>query len=436
MPASRFDPRAVFDPDVAGLLGRDPGTYASRLGLADNRMRLAALDRVVGAGLAALGLGAGLRGALGLRHLVRGTWGQPPRVAPAYDQYQLAYAVPEEKDKRPKQAAAIPPPATSAVPGLTAPAPSLADLAARVPVADAVGGGGGGGGDAGPLSYLAALARRSLGGDAPSRPAVLGGLMDAAGLMRDPSNYNWGPLKRLVTRSGDAQGPWGVPLFYPALGAAVLGGGYAGYRGMDALLDRSRTLEQETELERARRRYAAALAGRIKGAAAADPLAGLDRLVDVAVAARDAARSKRAGWGDTAWGLGLGTLLTAMAASAAVGATQSYKRTRKRSPDKAVLDALQERHRRLFAAEPPPLLLDVKRAADMPAQAAADLRRQLDQRRSQLWAQIRAQLGQEGPAAASPPPSSSSSATSSDPPPPPLSRLTQDAGGLDPGQAR
>ena len=89
---------------------------------------------------------------------------------------------------------------------------------------------------------------------------------DALGQLRRPGQVaNW---------AQDAFGGWGQPGLWqkpwalPAAGAATAGGLYGGWKLTDYLLDKTKNMEQESELETARKEYESALAGRRKIASA------------------------------------------------------------------------------------------------------------------------------------------------------------------------
>jgi hypothetical protein len=161
---------------------------------------------------------------------------------------------------------------------------------------------------------------------------------DTLGLLRRPGQAA-NPLQDLVGGWGQShwsQMPWTVPT-----GAAALGGGlYGGWKLTDYLLDKTRTVEQEGELEEARKDYEAALAGRRKLAAACDPLEALADL------------HEKRGWLNPLLGTGL-LGAGAIALGSGIG---SYRWVRSMAEDKAVEEAVRRRQAQIAEQSPSPII--------------------------------------------------------------------------------
>jgi hypothetical protein len=134
--------------------------------------------------------------------------------------------------------------------------------------------------------------------------------------------------------------PWVLPT-----GAAAIGGGlYGGWKLTDYLLDKTKDVEQESELEEARKDYENALAGRRKVAAANAAPKALDALADL--------YEKRGGWWDQLKGTGL-LLGGGIALGSGLGA---YNWTRSLAEDKAVEEAVKRRQSQITEQAPSPVM--------------------------------------------------------------------------------
>lgn len=144
----------------------------------------------------------------------------------------------------------------------------------------------------------------------------------------------------------DNLGGWGqpdpkqMPWAYPAAALAGVGGLYGGWKLTDYLLDKTRSNEQESELDTARRDYEHALASRYKAAAAPTPL---DRLADAA--------EKRGLWNEA-----LGTALLAGSGLAGLSGLATYNWARGRSRAKAIEEAVRRRQAQLAEQAPNPVM--------------------------------------------------------------------------------
>jgi hypothetical protein len=141
-------------------------------------------------------------------------------------------------------------------------------------------------------------------------------------------------------------GGWGqgdlkqMPWAYPAAAAAGIGGLYGGWKLTDYLLDKTRSTEQESELDTARRDYERALASRYKTASA--PTA-LDRLADTA--------EKQGLWNEA-----MGTALLAGTTLAGLSGLATYNWARGRSRAKAIEEAVRRRQSQLAEQAPNPVM--------------------------------------------------------------------------------
>jgi hypothetical protein len=162
-------------------------------------------------------------------------------------------------------------------------------------------------------------------------------LGNAAGLFLKPGEQP-GWLKNTITGWGQqATPPWAVPAGL----AAGLGGLYGGWKLTDYLLDKTRTAEQESEVDAARKEYEAALAGRRK-IASADP-DPLDALAD---------RFEKQGLWNELLGGGL-----ALGGLAALGSgLGTYRWMRSLSEDKAIEEAVKRRQAQIAEQSPSPIM--------------------------------------------------------------------------------
>jgi hypothetical protein len=169
-----------------------------------------------------------------------------------------------------------------------------------------------------------------------SRPVA-----SAGGLLRQPGQAA-NPLQNATGGWGESSA-WRMPWAVPA-GALALGGGlYGGWKLTDYLLDKTRSAEQESELEAARKDYENALAGRRKLAAAGAVSSPLDELAD--------RYEKRALWNELAGPALLGT--GALALGSGIGA---YNWTRSLAEDKAVEEAVRQRQAQIAEQSPSPVM--------------------------------------------------------------------------------
>ena len=159
------------------------------------------------------------------------------------------------------------------------------------------------------------------------------------GLLREP-HEQVGLLRKTLSGWGEpgmAQKPW----TYIAAPLAIGGGLYGGWKLTDYLLNKTRSAEQESELESARKEYESALAGRRK-LASAEP----DPLDDLA-----AEYEKRALVNELA-GIGLG----AAGLTALLSGLGTYRWTRSLAEDKAVEEAVRRRQAQLAEQSPSPIM--------------------------------------------------------------------------------
>ena len=140
----------------------------------------------------------------------------------------------------------------------------------------------------------------------------------------------------------DEASAWQKPWAYPLGGAALAGGLYGGWKLTDYLLDKTKNMEQESELEAARKDYEDALAGRRK-MASAEPRP-LDALADL--------YEKRAGW----WNEGLGLGLLGTGGIAGLSGLGAYNWTRSIAEDKAVEEAVRRRQAQIAEQSPSPIM--------------------------------------------------------------------------------
>jgi hypothetical protein len=166
-------------------------------------------------------------------------------------------------------------------------------------------------------------------------------MANAGGLLRHPGQEEnllqsqfggWG-------NPGFFQKPWAVP----AAAAAIGGGLYGGWKLTDYLLGKTRTAEQESELEEARKEYEGALAGRRKLASAAAGPEPLDALADL--------YEKQALWPEAK---GLGLLLGGgLLLGSGVG---GYNWARSLSAEKAIEEAVKRRQAQIAEQAPSPIM--------------------------------------------------------------------------------
>ena len=166
-------------------------------------------------------------------------------------------------------------------------------------------------------------------------------IADALGLIRRPGEQ--------VGAIRDAIGGWNEPNLmqkpwaWAPTGAALGGGLYGGWKLTDYLLDKTKNMEQESELEAARKDYEDALASRRKIASAGATSSPLEILAD--------RYEKRALLNE---GLGLGLLgLGAIGLGSGVGA---YNWTRSLAEDRAVEEAVKRRQAQIAEQAPSPVM--------------------------------------------------------------------------------
>jgi hypothetical protein len=263
---------------------------------ASNQAQVDVMRQLLGLAGTTFALGAGARGVVGLGNFLNRNLVGPPRTPMRQSFVRIPVPVDVEDDedgRRQRKAAAASPPLPSP------PSPQ--------PQSDALGG----------------LARY---------------FTENLGLLRSPGEAV-GSLRNNLSGWGEEQ--WSkMPWAYP-VGAAALGGGlYGGWKLTDYLLDKTRTREQESELDEARRNYEQALASRYKTADTATPL---DKL---------AAYAEKQGLWNEALGVGLlgGGLL------AGTSALATYNWTRNRSRARAIEEAVKRRQAQLTEQAPTPVM--------------------------------------------------------------------------------
>ena len=129
----------------------------------------------------------------------------------------------------------------------------------------------------------------------------------------------------------------GIPWAIPAITSAGVVGSYAGWKGIDKLLDAKRRHDLERELEEAKGDYEAALAGTSKLGQDLDELCSV---VEKSSAAADVA-----GKATGLYGVYAGT-------SGLLGAILAYNYAKKRQKRKLLEDAKSQRRRQQYARQP------------------------------------------------------------------------------------
>jgi hypothetical protein len=142
-----------------------------------------------------------------------------------------------------------------------------------------------------------------------------------------------------------AKSPLDMPWAIPAGVAAVGAGGYGGWKLTDYLLDKTRTAEQESELEEARKGYESALAGRRKLASADPKPSSLDVLASLY-------EKQAEGWYGPLMGGAL-TLGGGLMLGAGLG---GYHWARSTAEDKAVEEAVKRRQAQIAEQAPSPIM--------------------------------------------------------------------------------
>jgi hypothetical protein len=160
--------------------------------------------------------------------------------------------------------------------------------------------------------------------------------------------------------------PW-VPI--AATGAAI-GGGYAGYKGVDALLGRLHKNDQTQDLEEAKEDYRKALLEQytpdspaVKHAGASELGKDLNTLFDLV---------KTAGTVNDLAGIGVGGYLPLAALLAGGTGAATYNWVKSRSPEERLAKAIKQRERLRWATRPPEIYAVTKprpvRLSQEPAQ--------------------------------------------------------------------
>ena len=167
-------------------------------------------------------------------------------------------------------------------------------------------------------------------------------IADTAGLLRRP-----GQIPNLLQ---EHLGGWGqtdmskMPWVYPTATLGALGGGlYGGWKLTDLLLDKTKNMEQESELEAARQEYEKALAGRRKIASAEAKPSPLDELAD--------RYEKRALLSELT-----GTGLALAGGTALLSGIGTYNWARSLSEEKAVEEAVRRRQAQIAEQAPSPIM--------------------------------------------------------------------------------
>ena len=139
--------------------------------------------------------------------------------------------------------------------------------------------------------------------------------------------------------------PWKLPATF---GLGVLGG-VGGYRLMDNVLDKTRTMETDSELEEAKARYEQALHGTYQKQAAAESNA-TDPLEETYL------------WMEKQGGLGgmAGLYLTAMLTAGMGTGMATYDYTRARSRDKILNEAAKRRRAQIFQQTQMPMFARIQ----------------------------------------------------------------------------
>lgn len=165
---------------------------------------------------------------------------------------------------------------------------------------------------------------------------TMGKVLNYFGGLKAPDETNWG-VKPEALWNYSAQNLAEIPAMMWAGIPAIAGAGYLGYKGVDKLLQPAKRMETDSDLERAKREYEAALAGK---QASTQPL---DRLAEKR-ALHPLIAQILSGYGLAALGAG------------GLGAMAGYNWQRGTAPDKTLEDALRQRRERMFASGPPPII--------------------------------------------------------------------------------
>lgn len=139
----------------------------------------------------------------------------------------------------------------------------------------------------------------------------------------------------------------GVPWAMPATAAATIGGGYGGWKALDAILDARRKATLQSDLDQAKQEYEQALMPKTAG----DNELGqtLDQLYD------EMEKTAKPGMLGEWTGVGLGTYGLAALITALAGGAAGYSFGKQRQM-KTLLDSAQAKRRRArFEASPEPI---------------------------------------------------------------------------------
>ena len=154
------------------------------------------------------------------------------------------------------------------------------------------------------------------------------------------TNLTSGPWGKSVAFGKGATEPAGVPAFWPLAGLASIGGGIAGWKGTDAVLDRRRKAEIDDELQQAREEYAQLLAATMAKHGEAVIEDALDELADAVTAPREKRAAPTVMDGA---GMAGGWLATYALLSALMSGKLSYDYFRKRNQKSIAEEALKRR---------------------------------------------------------------------------------------------
>lgn len=174
----------------------------------------------------------------------------------------------------------------------------------------------------------------------PADVGLVPKVVDFFGGLKAPGGQNWGVGNDTLWNYA-GRGIADKPALFAANALGVIGGGYAGYKLTDMALDKSKDVEQDSELDAAKKRYEAALMPK----SAAD-----DRLGRV----YDLLMEKGANMLGPL-NLPAGAYMLAATLMAGGGAVAGYNWQQDHDGNKQVQDAMRLRRERLFAGGPPPL---------------------------------------------------------------------------------
>lgn len=298
----------------AGL--EDNPLYQSHLIELNNELKTDAMRDVGNALVTSLGIGAGLRGLMGLSQLVSGNINKKHRdiglgrttatvnlPRQATDE-ELAKAMSDEDEN-----------SGFGLPKLNL--PFLGKTAAE--------------GRFGPLNWF----RKPMPAELKADPS-------------SPITQAWAPSPSVGLAGDDASTKSGIPLYLPLMGAALAGGLYGGYKLTDLLLGKRQQAEKEDELESAKKRYRHAITSQytpsqVEKWSSADVGIKLDALYKTFV---------KQGLSDalgTALGL-YGLFGGALALGTGVG---TYKYLKARTPEARLKKIIEQRARERWLRSPP-----------------------------------------------------------------------------------